>query len=114
MCDKDFPKDSFKLNYCFNRYKTQGMCYKFVDDFLPMLKLIFDWLITNKKIKKFYNALFADDDTLFFDEDSDNLTFSSNKIGIFIVDLSNINLDVASFSVNGPKTIIYFKTFCVA
>lgn len=60
MCDKAFPKDSFKLNYCFNRYKTQGMCYKFVDDFLPMLKLIFDWLITNKKIKKFYNALFAE------------------------------------------------------
>ena len=51
---------------------------------------------------------------IFFDEDSDNLTFSIDKIDIFIVDLSNINLDVASFSVNGPKTIIYFKTFCVA
>ena len=65
-------------------------------------------------IKKLYNALFADDDTLFFDEDSNNVTFFSDERGIFSIDLNNINFDVANFSVDDPKTIIYFQTFCLA
>ena len=40
-------------------------------------------------IKKLHNALFTDDDILFFDEDSCNITFSNHKIGILSVDLNN-------------------------
>ena len=58
-------------------------------------------------IKKLYNALFADDDTLFFDEDSNNVTFFSDERGIFSIDLNNINFDVANFSVDDRKTIIF-------
>ena len=47
-------------------------------------------------IKKLYNTLFADDDILFFDEDSGNDTFSSNEIGILSAIVDNINIDGAN------------------
>ena len=37
-------------------------------------------------IKKLDNALFGDDDIVFFDEDSGDVTFSSDKMGIVRVD----------------------------
>ena len=39
------------LKYCLGRYKTQEMCNKVVGDFLPTLKFIPDWFVTNKMIK---------------------------------------------------------------
>ena len=48
-------------------------------------------------IKKRYNALFSDDDILFFDGDSGNVTFSSDEMSILSVDLNIINLDEANF-----------------
>ena len=39
------------LKYFLGRYKTQEMCNKVVGDFLPTLKFIPDWLVTNKMIK---------------------------------------------------------------
>ena len=36
--------------------------------------------------------LFADDDILFFEEDSGNSTFSSDEMSMISVDLNNINL----------------------
>ena len=41
--------------------KTQKVCDKAVDDFLPTLKFVPDSFVTNKMIKKFDNALFSDD-----------------------------------------------------
>ena len=63
------------LKYCFDRCKTQEMCNKAVDDFLPTLKFVPNWFITSKMIKRLYNALFADDNIFFFDEDSGNVIF---------------------------------------
>ena len=37
--------------------------------------------------------MYADADLLFFDEDSDNVAFSCNKMGILSVNLHNINLE---------------------
>ena len=51
----------------------------------------------------------ADDYTLFFDEDSDNVTFSIDEIGILSVDLNNINLDDVNFYGDGPETIIQVR-----
>ena len=48
-------------------------------------------------IKKRYNALFSDDDILFFDGDSGNVTFSSDEMSILSVDLNIINLDETNF-----------------
>ena len=50
MCDKIVSKDHFKLKYCHDRYKTQEMCNKAVDDFLPALKFLPEWFVTNKMI----------------------------------------------------------------
>ena len=44
-------------------------------------------------MKLFLTALYPDDNILYFNEDSGNGVFSCNKIGIFNVDLNNINLD---------------------
>ena len=40
------------LEYCHDRYKTQEMCNKAVDNFLPALKFVPDWFVTSKIIKK--------------------------------------------------------------
>ena len=66
MCDKDVSEDPFVLEYCHGRYKIQEMCNKAIDDFLPALKCVPDWFVTNKMIKKLLTALFTDDDILYF------------------------------------------------
>ena len=44
-------------------------------------------------LEKFRTTLFADDDIVFFKEDSGSITFFSDKIGILSVNFKNINLD---------------------
>ena len=80
MCDNVVYDDSFMLKYCLDKCKTKKMCYKA------------DWFATSKIIKKLCNALFVDDDILFFEEDSGNSTFSSDEMSMISVDLNNINL----------------------
>ena len=67
------------------------MCDKDISAFLPALKFVLYWFVTNKIIQKLYNTLFENDNILFFDEDSGNVTFSSDEMGIFKVDLNNIS-----------------------
>ena len=45
------------------------MCGEAVDDSLRTLKLIVDWFVTSKMIKKLYIVLYANAGLLFFDED---------------------------------------------
>ena len=56
----------------------------------------------------FLTALYPDDNILYFNEDSGNGVFSCNKIGIFNVDLNNINLD-NNFDEDHPNTITFIK-----
>ena len=51
------------------------MCHEAVDDSLAALKLIPDWLVTRKMIKKPFTALYVDENILYFNEDSRNFTF---------------------------------------
>ena len=44
-------------------------------------------------IKKLYTALYADENKLYFNEDSGNVTLFCNEVGILSVNLNNINLD---------------------
>ena len=44
-------------------------------------------------IKKLFTALHADENILYFNEDSSNFLFSSNEMRILNIDLNNINLD---------------------
>ena len=85
---------------------TQRMCDKAVDDFLAALKFVPDWFVTSKIIKKLHNALFIDDDILFF---SGDVTSSSDEIGIFSVDLNNINLDDINCYEDDPETVNHVR-----
>ena len=64
MCHEAFCENTFMLKYCIDRYKTQEMCDKAVDDFLPTLKFVTDWFHTNKI--KLYSTLFGEEDIQFF------------------------------------------------
>ena len=48
------------------------------------MKLIHDWFVTSKMIKKLYIGLYTDENILYFNEDSGDPVFSSNEMGISI------------------------------
>ena len=52
---------SFLIVHCPSKYITQKLSDEVVDDFLAAFKLIPDWLVTSKVIKKLYTALYSDD-----------------------------------------------------
>ena len=72
------------------------------------MKLIPDWFVTSKMIKKLYTTLYADENVFYFNEDSDNIVFSCNEMGILNIDLNNINLD-NNFDEDYPGTIILIR-----
>ena len=76
---------------------------KLFDDSLGAIKLIPDWFVTNKMIKKLYTSLYADGNILYFNEDSSTVTFCCNEMGI-----NNINLD-NNFHEDDPDTIILVR-----
>ena len=72
------------------------------------MKLITDWFVTSRMIKKPYTALYADEDILYFNEDSGNVVFLCNKMGILNIDLNYINLD-NNFDEDDPGTIVLVR-----
>ena len=68
-----------------------------------------DWLVTNKIIKILFTALYADENILYFNEDSGNVVFICNEMGIFNIDFNNINLDNTNYDEDDPDTIILIK-----
>ena len=108
MCDTVFSEDPFFIVYCPDKYKTQRMCDETVDDSLAALKLIPDWFVTSKMIKKLFNVLYANENILYFNEDFGNVVFSFNEKGILNIDLNNINLD-NNFDEDDPDIIILIR-----
>ena len=80
------------------------MCDEAVDDSLAALKLIPNWFVTNKMIKKLFTALYADENMLYFNKDSDIVVFNWNEMGILDIDLNNIDLE-NSFNADDTDTI---------
>ena len=72
------------------------------------MKLIPDWFATSNMVEKLYTALYADENILYFDEDSGNVVFSCNEMGILNIDLKNINLD-NNFDEDDLDTIILIR-----
>ena len=109
ICDIVVSLYPFLIVYCPDKYKTQRMCDKAVDDSLAALKLTPDWFVTRKIIKTFillctymmvYSFLMKILEIL--------VRFCCNEMGIFTVNLNNINLD-NHFVENDPDTIILIR-----
>ena len=84
------------------------MCDKAVDDSLVILRLIPDWFVASKMVKKLFTALYADKNIHYFNEDYGNVVFSCNEMVILNIDLNNINLD-NNFDRDDPDTIIHTR-----
>ena len=69
------------------------MCEEAVDDSLARLKLIPDWFVTSKLIKKLFTALYADENILYFNKDYGDAKFNCNELGILNIDFNKIRLD---------------------
>ena len=110
MCDRVVSEDPFLIVYFPDQYKTQRMCDGTVNDSLASLKFIPDWFVTSKMTKKLFTALYADENILYFNEDSDNVVFSCNAMGILNIDLKNINLD-NNFDEEDPDAITFVRLF---
>ena len=88
-----FLKIFFLIVYYPDKYKTQIMCDKAVDDSPVTFKLTPDWFVISKMIKKFFTALYANENSFYFNEDFDNVVFFCNEICVLNVDPKTINLD---------------------
>ena len=66
-------------------------------------------LLRVKLLKKLFTDLYADENILYFNEDSSNTTFNDNEIGILNIDLKSINLDDNNFYEDDPGTIIQVR-----
>ena len=53
--------------------------------------------------------MYADENIPYFNENSGNVEFSCNEMGILNIDLNNINLDDTNYDKNGPDTIIFIR-----
>ena len=56
---------------------------KAVDYSLGALKLVRDWFVASKIIKKLFTALYTDLNILYYNDDSTNVVFSFNEMGIW-------------------------------
>ena len=53
--------------------------------------------------------MYADENILYFNEDSSNVIFNCNRMGILNIDLNNINLNDTNYEEDDPYTIILIR-----
>ena len=104
MRDRVVCEDSFLTLYYPDKYITQ----KCVMKLFIIFKLISDWFITSKMIKKLFTALYADENISYFYEGSDNVVFNWNEMDILTICLNNISLD-NNFDGDESDTIILIR-----
>ena len=73
------------------------------------LKFIPDWFDTSKMMKILSTVLYADENILYFNEDSSNVVFNSNGMGILNIDPNNINLEDTNYNEDDADTIILIR-----
>ena len=109
MYDKAVDTCPFVFHSISDWLKTQKMCNKAVDNFLPTLKYVPDWFVTKNWLKIFMLLFLQMIMYSFFDECSGNVIFTTDEIGVLCVNLSNINLDDDIFYEDDPKTITHAR-----
>ena len=85
------------------------MCDKAADDCLAALKFAPDWFVTSKLIKILFTALYADENIPYFNEDSGNVVYICNEMGILKIDLNIIYLVDTNYDKEDPDTIINIR-----
>ena len=65
--------------------------------------------MTSKMLERIRHVLFSNDDIVFFDEDFGSVTFFTNQMGIFSVDLYKIYFDNVNFYENDLENIIHVR-----
>ena len=95
MCGRIVSEDLVVIVYCPDKYKTRRMCDKAVG------------LLQIKWLKNFI-LLYTDKNILYLNEDSGNVVFSCNEMGILNIDIYNINLDNNSDE-DDPDTITLIR-----
>ena len=103
------PVQSSLQKNCFDKYKTREMCDKAADSNLVILKFVSEWFLISKMIKKLGNAVSSNDDIVFGGIDSDIVTFFSNDVGFYSINLNNVNPDDVNFDDYDPKTINHVR-----
>ena len=103
ICDLVVSSYPSLIVYGSDKYITGKMCNETVCDSLATLKLILDWFLTSKMIIKLYTTLYADENILYFNEDSGDAAFVGNEMSI--LSINSINLH-NNFEGDNPDTII--------
>ena len=85
------------------------MCDKAADDCLAALKFVPDWFVTSKLIKILFTALYADENIPYFNEDSGNVVYICNEMGILKIDLNIIYLVDTNYDEEDPDTVINIR-----
>ena len=109
MCNSITSDDLFSIKCVPNCYKTQQMWDKAVDDCLAALKFVPDGFVASKMIKILFTSLYADQNILFFNQDSSNVVFIFNEMGVLNIDLNYINIDDAVSGEDDADTIILIR-----
>ena len=105
MRDKAFNTHSSPKQFALQCFKTQQMFDKPVDYSLAALKFVPDWFVPTKMIRILSAAFYTVDNILYFNEDSANVVFPCNGMGIRNIDLNNINLDDTNYDEDDPDTV---------
>ena len=109
MCDKAILENGRTIKFVPGCYKNQEMCDKAVDNYphalefvrkcykaqeicLATSKFVPDWSVTSKIIQILLTAFYADENILYCNEDSANVAFTFNEMGVLNIDLNNISL----------------------
>ena len=92
-----------------DQYKTQQIYDGSVDDCLAAIKFVPDWSVTSKMIKILFTAFYADENIFCFNEDSGNIVFTCNEMGILNIDLKNNNLYDTKYDEDDPNAIILVR-----
>ena len=95
MSKKIVSKKLFILKYFLDKYKTQEMCGKALEAYPSLLKVVFDWFITNKMLKYLDNSVFFNGNIVFFlNADSDNVHFSVTMWALLMLNIILLALDI--------------------
>ena len=85
------------------------MCYKAVDYCLAALKFVPEWFVTSNILKILLTTFYTVENILYFNEDTGNVVFTCNGMGILNIDLNSIDLGDTNYDEDDPDTIILVR-----